>query len=147
MKNYYYSSPIGCLKIQLKDDRLYSLSKISGKKQSNLNTPPLRKIKSQLDRYFSFGQPIQNIPLYKRGTPFQKKVWKCLQAIPYGKTYTYSEVAKKAGSQKAFRAVGTACAKNPWLLVVPCHRVVSTSGLGGFALGLKTKKWLLQKER
>ena len=146
IQNYFYSSPIGFLKIQLKGDRLYSLSKSSSKGRSQ-QTSVIKKIKSQLDQYFSFGKPIQDIPLYNRGTAFQKKVWKCLQNIPYGKTYTYSQVAKKLGSPKAYRAVGTACSKNPWLLVVPCHRVVSQSGVGGFALGLKTKNWLLQKEQ
>jgi len=100
-----------------------------------------------LDDYFS-GERIKkwDIHLYSQGTSFQKKVWKYLSRISYGKRCTYSQVAKDIGYPKAFRAVGSACGKNPWLILVPCHRVVGQTGLGGFALGLKTKFHLLSLE-
>ncbi len=151
IKDYFYFSPIGCLKIQMKDNKIYALSKDSSRtpRSSSWGTAPcvVQSLKLQLDQYFA-GQKIKmkNLSLSARGTFFQNKVWKCLMDIPYGKTLTYSEVAQKIGSFKAFRAVGTACGQNPWLLVVPCHRVVSQNGLGGFALGLKTKSWLLHRE-
>ena len=151
IKNYLYSSPIGDLKIQCKNNKIYSISKSRSshlKKETWKQAPrPVKNIKLQLDRYFS-GRKInmKDLSFFSRGTDFQNKVWKCLMRIPYGKTLTYSAVARKIGSPQAFRAVGTACGKNPWLLVVPCHRVVSQSGLGGFALGLKIKSQLLQKE-
>ena len=66
--------------------------------------------------------------------------------MPYGKTITYKELARKLGKPKGARAVGQSCAKNPFLIVVPCHRVVAQNHLGGFALGLKAKKTLLKGE-
>ena len=78
--------------------------------------------------------------MFDRGTEFQKKVWAKLQTIPWGQTTTYSELALTLQNKKAYRAVGSACANNPFLIVVPCHRVLSQKGLGGFALGLKAKQ-------
>ena len=151
VQNYLYSSPIGDLKIQLKNNKIYSISKsfssVSRRESWGKAPRAVQKLKLQLDSYFS-GQKmnIKNLPLSFRGTDFQNKVWKCLMNIPYGKTLTYSEVALKIGIPTAPRAVGTACGKNPWLLVVPCHRVVSKNGIGGFSIGLKTKSWLLHQE-
>ena len=70
-----------------------------------------------------------------------------MQKIPYGKSITYSDLAGKVGSPKAFRAVGTACGKNPLPLIIPCHRVKAQSGLGGFTGGLDIKRFLLNLER
>lgn len=81
------------------------------------------------------------------GTPFQKRVWKAIQKIPYGKTLTYKELAKKVGSPNAYRAVGSACGKNPLPIIIPCHRVVASNGIGGFTGGLKLKKKLLKLEQ
>ncbi|MDE0150929.1 MAG: methylated-DNA--[protein]-cysteine S-methyltransferase [Bdellovibrionales bacterium] len=156
--SYFYSSPIGVLEIRLKDNKLYSISQVRSRKtigRKNISggrgeekTPPLiLSLTSKLSDYFS-GKTIKNwsIPLYPQGTAFQRKVWKYLSGISYGRCCTYSKVAQAVGSPKAFRAVGSACGKNPWLIVVPCHRVVSQTGLGGFALGLKTKSRLLSLE-
>lgn len=110
-------------------------------------SPLARKIKRQLKQYFE-GQLKQfDIPLLMKGGNFQKKVWRSLQKIPYGQTRTYSELAGQLGSPKGSRAVGGCCGKNPFLIVVPCHRVVAKNGLGGFALGLKAKKQLLSLEQ
>ena len=80
-------------------------------------------------------------------TSFQKNVWKKMIKIPYGKVKTYGELARAAGSPKAFRAVGSVCGKNHLLLIVPCHRVVSSQGLGGFSGGgLPIKRKLHQLE-
>ena len=154
--SYFYSSPIGLLEIQLKDGKLYSLSKVRSRKalmkkpllKDRSKTPPLVLLLAErLDDYFS-GKKIKtkDVPLYPRGTSFQQKVWKYLSRISYGGYCTYSKVAQGIGSPKAFRAVGSACGKNPWLILVPCHRVVSQKGLGGFALGLKVKSRLLALE-
>ena len=81
------------------------------------------------------------------GTEFQNKVWKELQNIPYGKTLSYSEQAKKLGKPKAVRAVASANANNRLAIVIPCHRVVaSNGGLAGYAGGLKRKQFLLNLE-
>lgn len=80
-----------------------------------------------------------------KGTDFQKKVWKEIEKIPYGKTLTYKEIGDKINS-KAYQAIGTACGKNPILFRIPCHRVLGKNKLGGFAYGLSLKKRLLKME-
>ena len=158
IKSYFYSSPIGILEIQLKDNKLYSLSKVRSfdfskkqklsllKKKGKIH-PLFLLLKSRLNDYFSGKRiKIKDVPLYSQGTSFQKKVWKYLSSIPYGECCTYAETAQAVGSPRAFRAVGSACGKNPWLILVPCHRVVGRNSLGGFALGLKVKSYLLDLE-
>ena len=79
--------------------------------------------------------------------PFNSRVVACLKKVPYGTTVTYGELARKAGSPRASRAVGNAMATNDLPLVIPCHRVVATQGLGGFGGGLRMKRDLLRLER
>jgi methylated-DNA-[protein]-cysteine S-methyltransferase len=78
--------------------------------------------------------------------PFTSRVINCLRKVPYGKTVTYGELARRAGSPRAFRAVGNAMASNDLPLIIPCHRVVATQGLGGFGGGLRLKRDLLRLE-
>lgn len=79
--------------------------------------------------------------------PFQQKILKALQQVPFGTTLSYQQLASRAGNAKASRAAGTACGKNPYPLFIPCHRIVHTSGtLGGFLFGLPVKKALLEFE-
>ena len=90
------------------------------------------------------------LALASRGSNFQQRVWQAIAAIPVGQTLRYGDLAKQLGS--AARAVGQACGANPFPLVVPCHRVVSSQGLGGFANAkdgwlIATKRWLLAHER
>ena len=81
------------------------------------------------------------------GTAFQQRVWREIARIPYGKTITYAELAKRAGSPGSARAAGAATGRNPLSIIVPCHRVVGTSGsLTGYAGGLDRKARLLQLE-
>lgn len=80
-----------------------------------------------------------------KGTNFQKKVWKEIEKIPYGKTITYKDLGDKINS-KAYQAIGSACGKNPILFRIPCHRVVGKNNLGGFSYGLSLKKRLLEME-
>ena len=82
------------------------------------------------------------------GTPFQKKVWRAIETIPPGETRTYSEIARQIGRPRAARAVGAASAANPLPPVIPCHRLIGSSGgLRGYAGGLPMKKYLLKIER
>jgi AraC family transcriptional regulator of adaptative response/methylated-DNA-[protein]-cysteine methyltransferase len=88
------------------------------------------------------------LPLDIQATAFQRRVWEYLQAIPYGSTRSYSQVARDIGEPKATRAVARACATNPVALAIPCHRVVRENGdLGGYRWGLERKEALLQLER
>jgi O-6-methylguanine DNA methyltransferase len=81
-------------------------------------------------------------------TPFQKKVYKAVLEIPLGEVRTYAWVAKRIGKPKSARAVGQALKRNPWTVVIPCHRVVaSNSSIGGYSLGLARKRKLLELER
>lgn len=101
----------------------------------------------QLNEYFEGSRKQFNLKLNPQGTDFQKKVWKQLEQIPYGKTTSYLELSKKLGNLKAIRAVANANGKNPLWIVVPCHRVIGSDGsLTGYAGGLHRKKWLLEHE-
>jgi len=80
------------------------------------------------------------------GTPFQRTCWEMLSRIPFGSTRSYGQIAQQLGIQKTQRAVGGACNKNPWPLLIPCHRVVQAQGIGGFAFDLEIKKRLLSFE-
>lgn len=92
--------------------------------------------------------PHIDLPLDVRATAFQRQVWEQLRAIPCGKTYSYSDVAKAIGREKAVRAVARACATNPVALVIPCHRVIrEDKSLGGYRWGLERKEKLLAEER
>lgn len=88
-----------------------------------------------------------SMPLDLYGTDFQRNVWKILQEIPYGETCSYMDIAEKIGNPRSVRAVGGAIGKNPVLIAVPCHRVITKDGkLGGFRAGLSMKKQLLSLE-
>lgn len=100
----------------------------------------------QLDQYFSEERKSFTISIRIEGTDFQKKIFKNMKNIKYGNVLTYKELAKKAGHPKAYRAVGSTCGANRIPIVIPCHRVVSSSGLGGFGGGLRRKKFLLNLE-
>jgi AraC family transcriptional regulator of adaptative response/methylated-DNA-[protein]-cysteine methyltransferase len=92
--------------------------------------------------------PAAQVRLDMRGTPFQKRVWQALVRVPWGKTATYSELARKMGSPRAVRAVASACARNPVTFIVPCHRIVRKGGgLGGYYWGLEMKRELLEREK
>ncbi len=81
------------------------------------------------------------------GTPFQRRVWAELRRVPFGRTVSYAELARRVGAPRAARAVGQAAGANPIPILIPCHRVVRSDGsLGGFSAGLETKRWLLRHE-
>jgi len=112
----------------------------------SIRTPILVKARRQLDLYFSGRLGTFALTLMARGTDFQRAVWKALRSIPYGKTITYGELAKRVGQPSA-RAVGNAVGKNPISIVVPCHRVIGCNGsLTGYAGGLGKKRALLGLE-
>ena len=101
----------------------------------------------QLREYFAGNRKKFELPLAAEGTDFQKRVWEALRTIPYGETRSYKEIARLCGNEKACRAVGMANHVNPLAIVVPCHRVVGSSGkLTGYAGGLEVKQQLLELE-
>ena len=107
-------------------------------------TPWVRALLTHLDGR----QPTVDLPVDVQATAFQRRVWQQLQAIPYGETRTYSQIARTMGRPTATRAVARACATNPVSIVIPCHRVIrEDGGLGGYRWGLERKQALLDQER
>ena len=99
-------------------------------------------------KYLDGQQPHLDLPLDVQASAFRWRVWQELQAIPYGSTRSYSEIAQAIGQPKAVRAVANACANNPVSLVTPCHRVVrGDGGLGGYRWGIERKRQLLAQEK
>ena len=133
----FVKTPIGLLKIIGEDTALIGIQFIShlpNQSMQNKTAPHVmacKKIIKQLDQYFKKPTFQFDLPLTLHVTPFQKKVLKVLQKIPAGTTKTYGELAKVLKTSP--RAIGQACRKNPIPIVIPCHRVVSKTGLGGFA--------------
>lgn len=107
----------------------------------------LKETKNLLDCYFNGDCPdFSSLVLAPVGTDFQQRVWAYLQTIPYGETVTYGQIAKKLGNRSA-QAVGGAVGRNPFSIIVPCHRVLGSQGqLTGYAGGLDKKIWLLEHE-
>lgn len=107
----------------------------------------LKKTAKQLEKYFKGNLSEFSVPLDIQGTQFQKKVLNRVLKIKYGQTKTYGQIAVAVGSPKAYRAIGSANAKNRIPFIIPCHRVVASNGLGGYAGGLKLKEKILQIEK
>ena len=111
-------------------------------------TPLLTETARQLSAYFDGRLRQFDLPLDPAGTPFRKKVWQALRAIPYGQTRTYKEIALQVDSPRASRAVGQANHFNPVMILIPCHRVIGADGrLTGYAYGTDVKQFLLDLER
>lgn len=108
----------------------------------------LRRGAQQLEEYLAGQRKTFTVPLRPQGTPFQRAVWQLLQEIPFGKTISYLELARRLGDERAIRAVASANGKNPIWILIPCHRVIGSNGdLTGYAGGLWRKQWLLDHER
>ena len=149
-------SPVGKLKLVAIDKGLVAIlweNEKSGRVplselQKNDRHPILLKTEQQLNEYFAGQRKQFSIALDMRGTRFQKNVWDALLAIPFGETRSYGQLTKQLGNHKASRAVGAANGRNPLSNIVPCHRVIGSSGkLTGFAGGLETKAHLLSLEK
>jgi methylated-DNA-[protein]-cysteine S-methyltransferase len=107
----------------------------------------LTSTKQQLTAYFKKRLTAFNLPFDLTGTPFQKKVWKRLQRIPFGRTRSYQQLAMAVGDKNAVRAVGNANGRNPVPIIIPCHRVIHKNGnIGGYGGGIGIKDWLLAHE-
>ena len=110
-------------------------------------SPLIEELHRELAAYFAGHLKKFNIPLKLEGTPFQLEVWQALQAIPYGQTVSYADIAHAIRHPKAYRAVGLACHRNPIAIIVPCHRVIGKNKtLVGYGGGLAMKQKLLALE-
>lgn len=142
-----FSSPLGILTVFAEGEALVSIDWGRAPETGAAQTPLLAEARAQLEAYFDGRLQVFDLPLAPAGTAFQKKVWKALQAIPYGLTLTYGELARKVKS--APRPVGGACGRNPIPIVIPCHRVLGADGaLTGYSggEGPATKEALLRLE-
>lgn len=143
---FLQASGKGLRSISWKPEKVPSVTRLD---KANPTHRHLAAARDQLQSYFSGRRKDFDIRLDLQGTPFQLKVWAELRKLKFGATTSYLEIAKRIGSPKAMRAVGSANGKNPICIIVPCHRVIAANGtLGGYSGlgGLQTKKKLLQLE-
>jgi methylated-DNA-[protein]-cysteine S-methyltransferase len=144
-------SPLGQLGIQLRDQRVSRLDYLAGTVPSVAPTTAFGQlVVAQLTRFFKHPEYHFHVTVDLQGTEFQHRVWQALTQIPAGETLTYGELAARLNT--GARAVGNACRKNPVSIIVPCHRVVSATGIGGYSgrtdgLEINRKLLLLQHER
>ncbi len=143
-----YDTEIGKLKITYEQGYIIGISKVDKIQSLGIKSKISEKAYMELKEYFAGKRKTFDIPIKLIGTEFQKKVWKELLKIPYGKTVSYKDIAISIDNPKACRAIGMANHNNPILIIVPCHRVVNENGnLGGYALGLDIKRKLLEIEK
>ena len=147
MERAVIKTPLGFAELKGDENGLSSISVFDEEKVGDIIPEILEDAVYQLNEYCAGDRKVFQLTLNPHGTDFQKKVWKELLEIPYGKTISYLELSKKLGDVKAIRAVAAANGKNPLWIVVPCHRVIGSNGdLVGYAGGLHRKKWLLEHE-
>lgn len=151
LQSTYYHSPVGLLKISGTEEYISEVTfhDASQKNPGHRKQMPAMLINcvEQLIQYFQGQRRQFELPINQPGTPFQQEVWTELMAIPFGKTISYLELARRTGDTKATRAVANANGKNNVAIIVPCHRVIgSNKQLVGYAGGLWRKKWLLEHE-
>lgn len=144
------STPVFSLGVRCSDDEIFDIEFLEPRAEVAPRTLLAKEAARQLRAYLQDPRFAFGLPLAPAGTPFQRRVWTGIAAIPAGDTRTYGELALAIGSGP--RAVGNACGANPFPVVVPCHRVVASGGgLGGFARNrggflLDVKRWLLRHE-
>ncbi len=145
-----YESQFGFFKIAYEGEFIVFFKKIHDTELLDFGTKTAmtEAVFAQFCEYLAGKRKHFDIAYRLKGTDFQKKVWQALCAIPYGETRTYKDIALAIGNEKASRAVGLANNKNPITIIVPCHRVIGSSGkLVGYAGGLEMKSFLLDMEQ
>jgi len=147
----YYQSPVGLLKIGGTDNYIAELGFVDNKEQVTHGEPGISEVMHQcteeLIEFFNGKRRSFDIPVYQDGSAFQQRVWGELLNIPFGKTISYLELAKRLGDIKVVRAAASTTGKNKIAIIIPCHRVIgSDKSLVGYGGGLWRKKWLLQHE-
>ncbi len=154
MQEYYYTyydSPIGVIKIGGTDSYITELSFLDNSSQMAYGIPGVSDVlhhcTEQLIEFFQGRRRTFDIAIHQEGTEFQHTVWNELMGIPFGKTISYMDLAKRLGNPKVIRAAASTNGKNKIAIIVPCHRVIGTDkSLVGYSGGMQRKKWLLQHE-
>ena len=150
----FVDSPIGVLELEAESDFLSRIKFKEGSspllcKESKQNgkSPILEKASKQIDEYFNGNRKLFEIPFKLNVPPFYKEVLLEVKKVKYGETASYGKIARIAENSKAVRAVGTANAKNPLPIIIPCHRIISSNdNVGGYSGGLDRKLFLLDHE-
>ncbi|MEX0280521.1 MAG: methylated-DNA--[protein]-cysteine S-methyltransferase [Arenibacterium sp.] len=139
-------TPVGDICVTASDGAVTTVSWGRAQRDPGLETALLQEAKAQLDAYFEGGLQTFDLPLFVDGSDFQRAVCDAMSAIPFGHTLTYGDIAKALDAPP--QAIGQACGGNPIPIVIPCHRVLSATGLGGFSAagGVETKVALLRPE-
>ncbi|WP_026978978.1 methylated-DNA--[protein]-cysteine S-methyltransferase [Flavobacterium tegetincola] len=148
MQTIYIKTPLGTAEITGDVNGVSAISILDVEREISNEIPDFLMLAvSELNEYFDDKRTHFTFKLQPQGTAFQQKVWHELQNIPFGKTVSYLDLAKKLGDAKVIRAAASANGKNPLWIVIPCHRVIGKDGsLTGYAGGLWRKKWLLEHE-
>ena len=154
MRYTYIESPVGILMLAGDSEGLADIRFMEGRHPATPpeaswieDDKPFREAVAQLRAYFDGKLREFNMPLAPKGTQFQLQVWSALREIPYGKTISYAELARRIDKPKAVRAVGAANGRNPLAIVIPCHRVIGSDGsLTGYGGGMRNKQLLLALE-
>ena len=144
------TSPLGLLEITGNGDAVTSVEFTERAMEKTTSPLPayLAEAVRQLEEYFAGKRHAFDFPLHVEGTEFQRHVWQALQRIPYGRTESYGSLARAIAKPKAWRAVGMANNRNPFTIIIPCHRVIGSNGaMMGYAGGLHRKEWLLEHEK
>lgn len=154
MGRYYdaFETPLGILHCLVEDEKISLLHPNPPAHDPSLLSnhfhPLLKECKAQIDAYFLKHLEHFSLPINLKGTPFTQNALLALTKIPFGETLSYGELARLIQYPNAFRAIGTALARNPLLLLLPCHRIICSNGdIGQYAWGRDKKEWLLRFER
>ena len=147
MTTRWIDTPIGGLRLHAQAALLTAIDFDAEPRGSRVADPVLDQAEQQLTEYFDGTRTEFDLPLASEGSEFQKKVWKALRGIPAGATQSYAQLAARIGHRAAVRATGAANGANPISIVVPCHRLIgSTGALTGYGGGIERKRWLLDHE-
>ena len=140
-----FLSPVGEITV-FADESFLREIRFSGNTNADNPNSVTKQTVTELREYFDGKRKTFTVPFSPQGTDFQKRVWSALCTVPYGKTATYGDIARKIGNEKAYRAVGNANGRNPIPIIIPCHRIVASDGIGGYSSGLEIKRLLLKLE-
>lgn len=143
----YFRSPIGLMEIAATSTAVTALNFATKRRRQAVTHPLVTEAARQLAEYFDGTRQNFDLELAPAGTDFQKRVWRQLQTVRYGRLASYQDIAKGVGRPAAVRAVGAANARNPIAIIIPCHRIIGKNGrLVGYTSGLWRKEWLLKHE-
>ncbi len=143
----YFNSPIGLVEIGATASAVTFLKFVEDRRERPQSNALLDKALEQIRQYFAGKRRVFDLPISFHGTNFQERVWQQLLNVPFGKTASYQDIARRVGNSLAVRAVGAANGRNPISLIVPCHRIIGHNGkLVGYGGGLWRKEWLLKHE-